>query len=255
MNASPLYLLSKSPGKLGLDAAHRLRIELEGQRARCIPMHMVSRIVCGTQVEISASALMGCMRRGIPLSIVEPNGTTLGWCMGVRRTENSLRLLLSNALNDPAWDELYAPWLESQRLAIAAQVLLLCDVRADASARRDPRTALCNAHKTKHLRPCGDHVNAIAELARHELAAHLAREIPEPTLLAWHRPGLNLIADLGDLLAHHAHTDLHHAAMIPEPAQLGTWALRNYERQAGHWQYRIASVMQPFEQFLREYWL
>ena len=255
MNASPLYLISKSPGTLGLDAVQRLCIDLAGQRTRRIPMHMVSRIVCSTQVAISANALLGCMRRGIPLSIVEPNGTTVGWCMGVRRTENSLRLLLSNALNDPAWDELYNPWLETQRLAIAAQVLLLCDVRADAAARRDPRTALCNAHKNKHARPCGDHVNAIAELARQELAAHLAREIPDPTLLAWHRPGLNLIADLGDLLAHHAHTDLHHASVLPEPKQLGSWAMRNYERQASHWQYRIASVMQPFEQFLREYWL
>ncbi len=255
MNTSPLYLVSKTPGKLGLDPAQRLCIDLAGQRTRRIPMHMVSRIVCGSQVEISTNALLGCMRRGIPLSIVEPDGTTIGWCMGVRRTENSLRLLLSNALSDPAWDELYTPWLETQRLAVAAQVFLLCDVHADAAARRDPRVALCNAHKNKHGRPCGDHVNAIAELARHELAAYLAREISEPTLLAWHRPGLNLIADLGDLLAHHAHTDLHHAPMLPEPTRLSHWAMRTYERQANHWQYRIASVVQAFEQFLRECWL
>lgn len=255
MNASPLYLLSKSPGKLSLDAAQRLRIALDGQPQRCIPMRMVSRIVCSTNLEISGSALLGCMRRGIPVSIVEPNGTTVGWCMGVRRTENSLRLLLSNALSDPAWDELYKPWMTTQSVAIAAQVLLLCNVHADAAARRAPRTALCNAHKTKHSRPCGDYVNALAFLARHELTAHLAREIPEPTLLAWHRPGLNLINDLGDLLALYAHTDLHHAVLLPEPEEMSPWALQTYERQASHWQYRIASVLQPFEQFLREYWL
>jgi hypothetical protein len=254
MSSLPLYLNQGSTQSLDIDTAQRLRIVRAQLPEKRIPLHLVSRIVCSSHVSISTGALLACMRRGIPLAIVEPSGKTVGWCFGTRRTENSLRELLRHALDDPAWATHYKQWLGNQRLAIAVQVLLLCQVPASAAARANPRAALCNAHRLKHHQPCGQAVNAIAQLAQHELAAHLARESSDPALLAWARPGLNLIQDLGALLGLHAHTDVHHALQIRTEEALPAWALHRYESHSAHWQQRMAHLAVAFEQFLREHW-
>ncbi len=254
MAAIPLYLNQGSALSLDIDTAQRLRIQRAQLPERRIPMHLVSRIVCGPQVDVSTRALLACMRRGIPIAIVEPDGRPLGWCFGVRRTENSLRELLRHALDDPVWDPLYGGWLDTQRLAIGTQVLVLCQVPATAAARANPRAALCNAHRRKHNQPCGHAVNALARLAQQELAAYLAHQSSDPALLAWARPGLNLISDLGQLLGMHSHVDVHHAPEIPSNEHLPTWAMRRYERHSAHWQNRIAHLGVAFEQFLRQHW-
>ena len=73
--------------------------------------------------------------------------------------------------------------------------------------------------------------------------------------LAWHRPGLNLMEDIGQLLSLHAHTDLHHAPILPTLDQITPWAIRHYEKHTAHWQQRIGHLMFSFEQFLRTHWL
>jgi hypothetical protein len=254
MNSIPLYLNQGTTLSLDIDATQRLRIERALLPEKRIPLHHVSRIVCSSKVNISTGALLACMKRGIPLAIVEPSGKTIGWCFGVRRTENSLRELLRYALDDPTWNTHYKLWLANQRLAIGTQVLLLCQVPATAAARANPRAALCNAHRRKHQQPCGQAVEAIAQLAQHELAAYLGRESSDPTLLAWAKPGLNLINDLGALLGLHAHTDVHHTLALHADETLQRWALQRYERHSAHWQQRIAHLGVAFEQFLREHW-
>lgn len=254
-HARPLYLHNGSAQRLSLDASRRLRIQCKDQPERFIPLHHVSRIVCSSTLDISATVLMACLQSGIPLGILNTDGSTLGWCMGARRKETTLCQLLTHALDDPLWTALYAEWKQQQTLAVAAQALLLCDVPATPSARQNPRAALCNAHFRKHQQACAQPVNALARLAQHELAAHLAREASEPQLLAWHRPGLNLIDDLGQLVALHAHIDLHHAPLLPTTDKLTPWAIRHYEKHAAHWQQRIGRLTQAFEQFLRHHWL
>lgn len=255
MNALPLYLHNGSAVRLDLDAARRLRIERKDLPERHIPLHHVSRIVCSVTLDISSRALMACMQSGIPVAIVGNKGETVGWCMGTRRKETTLRQLLTHALDDSTWPEHYGHWLALQKAAIAAQNLLLCGVPTTAAARNNPRAALCNAHRQKHGMGCAHLVNALASLAQHELAAVLAKETSDPELLAWHRPGVNLIDDLGLLLGLHAHTDLHHTAGLPTIDQLTPWAIRHYERHSAHWQQRIAHVVYSFEQFLRTNWL
>ena len=91
-------------------------------------------------------------------------------------------------------------------------------------------------------------------LAQHELAAYPGAEIGDPELLAWAKPGLNLINDLGALLGLHAHIDVHHARVLPTGDSLERWALNRYERHNAHWQQRIAHLSVSFEQFLRGRW-
>lgn len=259
MSAIPLYLHTSGAQRLDLDSAQRLRIERKDLPEKRIPLHLVSRIVCRSNLDISARALVACMKSGIPLTLVAADGKAIGWCMGARRTETTMRQLLTHALDDPAWDEHYGQWQQNQRLAVAAQVLLLCSLPATAEARQNPRAALCNAHRRKHQQACGNAVKALAHLAQHELAAHLSQETGAPQLLAWARPGLNLIHDLGALLGLHAHTDLHHAAQLPQTNHnkeaINVWATRHYERHSAHWQQRIAQLSCSFEQFLRSKWL
>lgn len=257
--AQPLYLHNGSARKLDLDDARRLRIERKEQPERRIPLHHISRVVCSSTLDISARALMACLQHGIPITIVGTDGRTLGWCLGARRKETSLQQLLIHALDDPDWPLHYELWLQQQKLALAVQTLLLCGVPTTAAARHNPRTALCNAYVQKHQKTCVHALNAIALLAQHALAAQLAQETRDPQLLAWHRPGLNLMEELGQLLSLHAHTDLHHAPpavdWTAQPQGLTPWAIRHYERHAAHWQQRIGQLMFSFEQFLRTHWL
>ena len=255
MNALPLYLHNGSAQRLDLDGAQRLRIERKDFPERRIPLHHVSRIMCSSTLDISARALMACMKSGIPLAVVDTNGETLGWCLGARRKETSLRQLLTHAPDDQAWPTHYAEWLAQQHVATAAQTLLLSGVPTTAAARHNPRTTLCNAHFVKHGQGCAHAVDALALLAQHELAAQLAQATSAPELLAWHRPGLNLIEDMGQVIGLHAHTDLHHAPLLPDPEKLTPWAIRHYEKHAAHWQQRMGQLLFSFEQFLRCHWL
>ena len=91
MNAQPLYLQNGSAIRLDLDLTQRLRIERKDLPERRIPLHHVSRIVCSSTLDISARALMACMKSGIPLAVVDTRGEPLGWCLGARRKESSLR--------------------------------------------------------------------------------------------------------------------------------------------------------------------
>lgn len=254
-NARPLYLQNGSAQRLGLDGTRRLCIERKNQPERRIPLDLVSRIVCSSTLDISSAALMACLQHGIPLCIVNPDGTNLGWCLGSRRKETTLRQLLTHALDDPAWPLYYRDWLHNQQLAIAAHTLLLCGVPATAAARHNPRAALCNAHFQKHQQACAHHINALTLLAQHELTAHLSRETSDPQLLAWHRPGLNLLHDLGQLLGLYAHTDLHHSPHLPSADEVTPWAIRQHEKHSAHWQQRIGHLLVGFEQFLRSHWL
>lgn len=254
-SAVPLYLHAPTVQGLSLDDAQRLCVHLTGGRERYVPLHLVSRLVCHSRADISSQVWIVCMRRGVPVSIMEPNGQVLGWCLGARRVESSLRQLLLHALDDPMWPEQFARWHEDWQAAVVAQTMLMCGVPGTAAARNAPRVALCNAHLHKHGQACGKRVDALAQLARQALVAHLARETGEPVLLAWRRPGFNLLDSLGQLLAWHAHTDVHHGAWLAQDAQLQSWAVRHYERHAAHWEQRLGQLVTGFEQFLREHWL
>lgn len=254
LGAKPLYLHHGSVVGLDLDDAQRLCIERREAPLRHIPLHLVSRLVCNSHTDIRSRVWLACMRQGVPLVVVAADGQALGWSLGARRTESSMRQLLLHALDDPDWDALYGEWHARQHAALSVQNLLLCHVPSTAEARQHPRQALCNAHFVKHKRPCGEAVNALAALAQHELAACLALEVGEPDLLAWYRPGLNLIESLGRLLGLHGHTDVHHAPLLPAEGTLDAWAMRFYERHAAHWQQRLAHLLTGFEQFLREHW-
>jgi len=251
----PLYLHNAHVKRLDIDRSTRLCITLDNQTKRFIPAHHVSRIVCNNNIDISASALIACMELGIPVAVVSAKGEPIGWCLGARRKETTLAQLLLNALEDATWTQLYQHWQTLQTSAAAANALLLCQVACTPAAMQNPRAALCNAQRVKHGIACAKQLKALSLLAHSAMSAQLAQETNATQLLAWYRPGLNLLTDLGDILALNAHIDLHHASTLPNDDQLDKWATRYFEKHAAHWQQRIGQLHFAFEQFLREHWL
>ena len=239
MLAAPLYLHTGSAQRIDLDSANRLRIERNNMPTRHIPLHQVSRMVCHESMDISAKALMACLQQAIPIAIVNSQNEAIGWCLGARRKESSTKQLLMHALDDPQWDTHFP----------------LCGVQNTASARQQPRVALCNAHYLRHRAASAHLVDAMAALAQHELAANLNHLVGAPDLLAWYRPGLNLIVELGVLLGLYAHIDLHHTPKLPAPDKRQIWAVQHFEKHAAHWQTRMGQLLFNFEQFLRTHWL
>jgi len=252
--ARPLYLQNSSAKRLDIDQSGRLRIERQAHPDKYIPLHHVSRIVCTSNLDIGAKVWIACMQSGIPIAVTDKNGCTIGWCIGSRRKESSLKQLLMHALDDANWPELYRDWYGQQETAIAVHNLVMCGVATTAVARNNPRTALCNAHYLKHHSNCTYGLDNVAELAKHEMASALVTEVGAPELLAWYRPGLNLLDDLGRLVGLYAHTDIHHAGALPNAEQASHWSIRHYEKHGRHWQERIAHTLVAFEQFLRQHW-
>lgn len=251
----PLYLLSYQAKRVSIDSTRRLQVHMSGGKINSVPLHLVSRLVCGVHIEIETKALHACMHAGVPIAIQTKDSESVGWCFGARRVESSLRQLLLFAYDDPKWEELYETWRDQTYDAIASQALLLCDVPATLDARKQPRIALCNAHFEKHGVACGDHLDALTLLAVHEIAAVLAEEVGDASLVVWGKQGLNLVEELGALVAVHAHVDLHHAQGLRRLRNIERWAVPFYESMAAHWQQRIATVVVSFEQFLRSHWL
>jgi hypothetical protein len=255
MSALPLYLCASNIERIDIDSSKRLVISRTGMSIRHIPLHHISRIVCNCNLEISGKVLFECLKSGIPVAIENLTGETIGWCMGARRKESTLQQLLVHALDDPEFLSKFEEWIDLQYLSNAVEVLILCGVSTTPVARQNPREALCNAHFLKHKQACGKAINTISRLALHEFAACLSNEINDPELIAWSRPGLNLIDELGRLLGLHAHTDIHHVRFLPTGPDYSQWSVPFYERHANHWQKRISNLMFDFEQFLRKGWL
>lgn len=251
----PLYLQDSDALSVDIDSTLRLCISWAEKPQRRIPLRFISRVVCNKRVSISTDALIACMKMGIPISFVEKNGAPLGWCMGVLRRESSLKSLLVHALDDPDWEHLYGQWLQRANLSTVSQVLLMCNTPATPVAIGSPRSVLFNRHRQKHGRPCGKLFNRLAGLAIDELASRLYREIGEPELLTMARPGYNLLLDLGELVALHAHIDIFHASSLPTETDVGRWATRHYHVHATHWVYRTSALVFDFSQFLRRHWL
>ena len=258
MSARPLYLNPSEEVVVSCDAEVALRVRSADSPARRIPLTQLSRVVANSRTRWDSQALLACMTRGIPVSFVDHHGKPIGWCFGQRRRETTLGNLLHLALDSPDWDQHYPCWLDNQRRAAAAHALVMCGERAafdqlrSASSTRD---VLCNAHTRKHGTATGDAVSAIAHLATQEFAASLDQAVVQSELLAWHRPGLNLIDDIGGIVGVYAHVGVHHARSLPAPGMLEKWAIKHYEGDAELWAPRIGGIIGNFERFLREHWL
>ena len=103
--------------------------------------------------------------------------------------------------------------------------------------------------------PAGAALCKLEALARCDVAAALADAVGEASLLAFRRPGLNLIDTFAALVAIHAHTVINSASDLPATDQIARWATQSYEKHAGLFAQSTGALIGAFELFLREHWL
>ena len=255
MTARPLYLQPTLPARVTLDAAVALRIRIEGQSGLRTPLTKISRVVCNHNVQWDSDALVACLQQGVPIAFLDARGKAIGWCFGARRRETTMANLLAHALEADDWDQRFAPWLDGQHRARAAQALLLCGLATSGAHLSDVRTVLCNLHRTRLGVPAGAALGKLEALARCDVAAALADAVGEAPLLAWHRPGLNLIDAFAGLVCIHAHTVINTTQEMPAADQTARWATQTYEKHAGLFAQSTGALIGAFELFLREHWL
>ena len=255
MTARPLYLQPSLPARVSLDNAVALRIHISGQSGLRTPLAKISRVVCNHQVQWDSDALVACLQHGIPIAFMDARGKSIGWCFGARRRETTLANLLARALAADDWNQRFDPWLEGQHRARAAQALLLCGIVTSNAHLSDVRNVLCNLHRTRLGVPAGAALGKLEVLARCDVAAALADAVGEASLLAWHRPGLNLIDTFAGLVSIHAHTVINSTCGLPAADQVTRWATQSYEKHAGLFAQSTGALIGAFELFLREHWL
>jgi hypothetical protein len=255
MTARPFYLQPTQPARITLDTSVALRVHVSGQSGLRMPFAKLSRVVCNHHVQWESDALVACLQHGIPIAFLDARGRSVGWCFGARRRETTLANLLAHALAADDWTERFAPWLEGQHRARAAQALLLCGIVTSHAHLADVRNVLCNLHRARLGVPAGAVLGKLEALTRCDVAAALADAIGDTALLAWQRPGVNLIDAFAELVAIHAHTIIHSTYELPAADQAARWAAQHYEKHAGLFAQSTGALIGAFELFLREHWL
>lgn len=255
MTARPFYLQPTLPARVSLDAAVALRVHIEGQSGLRTPLAKISRVVCNHHVQWESDALVACLQHGVPIAFLDARGKSIGWCFGARRRETTLANLLARSLEADDWDQRFAPWLEGQQRARAAQALLLCGLSTSGVHLNNVRNVLCNLHRTRLGAPAGAALAKLEALTRCDVAGALADAVGEPSLLAWYRPGLNLIDTFAGLVSLHAHTVINSTGELPATDQIARWATQSYEKHAGLFAQSTGALIGAFELYLREHWL
>jgi hypothetical protein len=256
MSLRALYLHPKEKCDVSLDAGVALLISAPSRMtATRVPIRHLSRVVSEQSVTWQSEALIACLRFGVPIQFTNRKGEAIGWCLGARRIETTTANLLRTGLESSEWKQKYSDWRENQVRARAAQVLLLCDISPSVMNIKNIRNIACNLHRAKHGAPVGRALRSLTHLHRAEVASALATQIGDPSLIAWHREGLNLIDDFTQITGLHIHVLINNERTLPAFADTQKWATQRYENYTSLWSKSIGDLIGSFEFFLRENWL
>jgi hypothetical protein len=205
MTIRPLYLEGGQRVVVRLDDGVALRVQRD-QRARSLyPLRRLSRVISGCGVEWSTEALVACLHAGVPVVFRDGRGQTVGWCFGKRRRETTLGELLRLGVGEADWDLRFGAWAAAVHRREIREALR-CAGAGDAAAElRRSRTRLCNAHRDRLGAPCGELLRALTAAVSGLVAETLQREIGDPELIGFARPGLHLGSEFAGLLEWRLH--------------------------------------------------
>lgn len=191
MTARSLYLDSACRWRVHLDDGVALSVLTEGRARSRVPLTWIARVVSPTSAQWDTSALMACLRAGIPVIFHDGRGDPVGWCFGSRRRETTLTTLLREGLGQSDWDSRFECW----RQACARREMLDFLRRAGhGCANLEPstvRTVACNLLRERTGRAVGEHVGALHRGAAALVAGHLQDALGDCTLIGHPRPGLH----------------------------------------------------------------
>lgn len=207
MELKPLYLAAGRGWQISHEE-RALRVQCHGRAPAWYPFRRVCRIISATDVDWRPSALIACLRAGIPITFTDAHGEPQGYCYGARRREATLDQLLRLALDHPEWEERYRHWHNG----ITRQCILDTGKTLGTRLRSlDPETAhsgFCNHHYLRTGRRVAPLLRAL-EGPIHALAAARLVQTVSARRLGHPHPGLCIVAEFAGLLRWAAHRSLH----------------------------------------------
>lgn len=196
----PLYLDADRPLRVELDGPS-LVVAVEAEAARRFPFSRLSRVVVCGPVELPTSALLECLRRGIPVTFLTGDGALAGSALPAQTRNSCLNDRLEEFLERPDWHSLYENWrLAAERRQILNTLARLrrqpSDLRPATVAALLDETLDALANPPARLEAfCWLEAAVAALLGELVAAAGLS-----PHLIADRRPGFHLLRDFTGLL-------------------------------------------------------
>lgn len=205
MSLRPLYLEPGIAWQVKLDAGVALHVAAPGRTRVLVPLSRLARVVCDARASWETGALLACLAAGVPVTFHDARGSAVAWCFGPRRRETTLASLLRLGLDHPEWPERYPLWRAAVARREIEAALNTARLPARACDGAAARAALCNHHRERLGRPAGALLRALQQATAGLAAEALEHIVCDPQLLAYPRPGLNLVAELAGLLEWRIH--------------------------------------------------
>ena len=109
----PLYLDSSLAWQVRLDDGPALNISAPGRARSLYPLQRLARVISPSQAQWSTTALLACLRAGVPVIFHDTTGDPVGWCFGPRKRETTLGSLLREAMGLPQGRQLMVGWQQA----------------------------------------------------------------------------------------------------------------------------------------------
>lgn len=252
----PLYLEPAVRWSVRLDEGPALHVSAPGRARSLFPLTRLSRVICPATASWTTTALMECLRSGIPVVFHDAKGDPLGWCFGPRRRETTLASLLREAIHRGDGNELLARWILTIERHEVLAALRAASIRSEQLAAPQARARLCNGHRLRLGFPVGAHLRALQRSCSALVAQQLQACVGDPELIGFATPGQHLGRTLSALLEWQCHRIICDSAIASlvgvSPARYAAEAL---ERHSGRLHRACGEMLGRLERHLREYLL
>ncbi len=108
----PVYLNAPGVRRITLEGP-ALKVQSRDRADRFLPLARLGRIVCRGPVQWSTAALMQCLKHGIPVTFLDPDGREIGHCFSAYPAGEPLDELLAGYLAQADGPVRLADWLRS----------------------------------------------------------------------------------------------------------------------------------------------
>lgn len=108
----PVYLNAPGVRRVTLEGP-ALKVQSRGRADRFLPLARLGRIVCRGPVQWSTAALIQCLKHGIPVTFLDPDGREIGHCFSARPGGEPFNERLNGYLAQPDGPARLADWLRA----------------------------------------------------------------------------------------------------------------------------------------------
>lgn len=251
----PLYLDPGTDWRVALDDGPSLRLSADGRARSLFPIARLSRVVSPLRACWDSTALLACLKSGVPVLFADPRGETVGWCFGNRKRESTITGLLRIAVDEPDGEVWINDWqraiMQKEIIATLRALGVRNPAKASCTDASAARSRLCNWHRHRLGQPVVPWLKVLERCTAAIVAEELAESIGSPELIAYPVPGLHLGIVFSDLLEWRSHRIL--AELQPQDLEKDPlrWAAAEAERQGTMLRSGIRTLLHSLETMLR----